>query len=151
MINDSFLYKFYYQWVPLSLFNLNQRDEYGVLEIGMDKKGEIDFLSKIVQPDVSVITNISYAHAKNFRDIKQIALAKSEIIKNTKDNGFIILNADDNFFWLHKKLAIKKNLKILSFGIKNNDSNIKLLNIKKEANKYKATIKVNNIKTYFRT
>ena len=135
--------------VPLSLFNLNQRDEYGVLEIGMDKKGEIDFLSKIVQPDVSVITNISYAHAKNFRDIKQIALAKSEIIKNTKDNGFIILNADDNFFWLHKKLAIKKNLKILSFGIKNNDSNIKLLNIKKETNKYKATIKVNNIKTYF--
>jgi len=135
--------------VPLSLFNLNQKDDYGVLEIGMDKKGEIDYLSKIVQPDVSVITNISYAHAKNFKNIKQIALAKSEIINNTKDNGFIVLNADDEFFWLHKKIAIKKNLKILSFGIRSKNSNIKLLNIKKQANKYKAFIKVNNFKTYF--
>jgi murE/murF fusion protein len=120
-----------------------------VLEVGMDKKGEIDYLSNIVQPDVSVITNISYAHAKNFRNIKQIALAKSEIINNTKDNGFIVLNADDNFFSFHKKLAIKKNLNILSFGIKNKNSNIKLLDIKKKANKYKATIRVNNFKTYF--
>jgi MurE/MurF fusion protein len=135
--------------VPLSLFNINQKDNYGVLEIGMDKKGEIDSLSKIVQPDVSVITNISYAHAKNFKNLRQIALAKSEIIYNTKDSGFIILNADDNFFWLHKKLAIKKNLKILSFGIRSKNSNIKLLNIKKVANKYKAIIKVNNFETYF--
>jgi murE/murF fusion protein len=135
--------------VPLSLFNLKQKDDYGVLEVGMDKKGEIDYLSNIVQPDVSVITNISYAHAKNFRNIKQIALAKSEIINNTKDNGFIVLNADDNFFSFHKKLAIKKNLNILSFGIKNKNSNIKLLDIKKKANKYKATIRVNNFKTYF--
>ena len=135
--------------VPLSLFNLNPKDNYGVLEIGMDKKGEIDHLSKIVQPDVSVITNISYAHVKNFKSISQIALAKAEIINNTKNNGFIILNADDNFFNMHKKIAIKKNLKILSFGIRNKNSNIKLINIKKEAKKYKATIKVNNIKTYF--
>ena len=65
--------------VPLSLFNLSQKDNYGVLEIGMDKKGEIDNLSKIIKPDVAVITNISYAHIKNFKNIKQIALAKSDI------------------------------------------------------------------------
>jgi murE/murF fusion protein len=69
----------------------------------MDKKGEIDFLSKIVKPDVSLITNINYAHAKNFKNIKQIALAKSEIINNTKINGSVVLNADDNFYTLHKK------------------------------------------------
>ena len=34
--------------VPLSLFNIDQSDKYGVLEVGMDKKGEIDFLSKII-------------------------------------------------------------------------------------------------------
>jgi murE/murF fusion protein len=135
--------------VPLSLFNLSPKDNYGVLEIGMDKKGEIDYLSKIVRPDVSVITNVSYAHVKNFKSIRQIAMAKAEIINNTKDNGYIILNADDNFFSMHKKIAIKKNLKILSFGIRNKNSNIKLINIKKRAKKYKATIKVNNIKTHF--
>ena len=53
----------------------------------MDRKGEIDYLSKIINPDVSVITNINYAHAKNFKNLKQIALAKSEIINNTQNNG----------------------------------------------------------------
>ena len=135
--------------VPLSLFNINQKDDYGVLEVGMDKKGEIDYLSKIIQPDVSVITNINYAHAKNFKNIKQIALAKSEIINNTKNDGFIILNADDHFFNLHKKIAEKKSLKILSFGIKNKKSNIKLINIQKIGKKFKANIKVGNLKKYF--
>ena len=135
--------------VPLSLFNLDQNDDYGVLEVGMDKKGEIDYLSKIIKPDVSVITNINYAHAKNFNNLKQIALAKSEIINNTKSDGFVILNADDNFFTLHKKIAAKKNLKILSFGIKSKNSNVKLLSIKKIGKKFKANIKINNLKTYF--
>src|SRR5210317_1981378 len=135
--------------VPLSLFNLDQRNDYGVLEIGMDKKGEIDFLSKIVKPDVGVITNINYAHAKNFKNIKQIALAKSEMINNIKINGSVVLNADDNFYTLHKKIANKRKLKILSFSIDNQNANIKLVSIKKINNKFKATIRVNNLKTYF--
>ena len=53
---------------------------------------------KIIQPDVSVITNINFAHAKNFKNLKNIAIAKSEIIQNTKQGGYVILNADDNFF-----------------------------------------------------
>ena len=135
--------------VPLSLFNLDQKNNYGVLEIGMDKKGEIDYLSKIVKPDVSVITNINYAHAKNFKNLRQIALAKSEIINNTKVNGFIVLNSDDNFFTLHRNIANKRNLKILSFGIDNQNANIKLISIKKMSNKFKAIIRINNLKTYF--
>ena len=135
--------------VPLSLFNLHSKDDYGVLELGMDRKGEIDSLSKIVQPDVSVITNINYAHAKNFSNLKQIALAKSEIINNTKEYGFVVLNSDDNFFNLHKKIAIKRNLKILSFGIKNTKSNIKLINIQKKGSIFKVNIKIKNFKTYF--
>ena len=91
--------------VPLSLFNLKQNDDFGVFEIGMDKKGEIGYLSKIIKPDVGVITNISYAHAKNFQNIQQIALAKSEIIKNIKNKGSIVLNADDQFYKFHKKIA----------------------------------------------
>ena len=78
--------------VPLSLFNLKQNDEFGILEVGMDKRGEIDYLSRIIEPDVGVITNINYAHAKNFKNIKQIALAKSEIINNIKPYGLSLIH-----------------------------------------------------------
>ena len=135
--------------VPLSLFNLNQNDKYGVLEVGMDKKGEIDNLSKIIQPDVSVITNVNYAHAKNFENINQIALAKSEIIQNTKQNGYVVLNADDKFFRLHKKIALKKNLKIISFGIKNKNSNVKFIDIKKIRKIYEMNIQIKTQKKSF--
>ena len=76
----------------------------------MDKKGEIDYLSKIIKPDISVITNVNYAHAKNFKNIKQIALAKSEIINNTRTKGYVVLNSDDAFFKFHKKMSIKINV-----------------------------------------
>ncbi len=135
--------------VPLSLLNLKENDDYGVLEVGMDKKGEIDYLSKIVRPDVSVITNINYAHAKNFKNIKEIALAKSEIIQNTKTNGYVILNADDHFFDLHKKIAIKNDLKVISFGIRNKKSNLRLSSLKKFGKKFKMIIDINGFKKYF--
>ena len=135
--------------VPLSLFNIKQNDEFGILEIGMDKKGEIDYLSKIIEPDVGVITNINYAHAKNFKNIKQIALAKSEIINNIKPHGYIVLNADDSFFQLHKKIAKEKNLKVISFGIKSHKADIKLINIKSFGKKFRININLNNKKKYF--
>jgi len=135
--------------VPLSLFNLKKNDDFGIFEIGMDKKGEIDFLSKIIKPDVGVITNISYAHIKNFKNINQIALAKSEIIKNIKDNGYLILNKDDQFYNFHKKIALKRNLKILSFSLRNKSATTSLVSISKEKSKYKISININKIKKYF--
>ena len=135
--------------VPLSLLNLNPNDDYGILEVGMDKKGEIDNLTNIIKPNISVITNINYAHAKNFKNIRHIALAKAEIMNNTNQGGFIILNADDNFYKLHKKIADKKKLNIISFGIKNKKSDIKLLNIKRKKTYFKITIKSKNFKKSF--
>ena len=135
--------------VPLSLFNIEQSDKFGVLEVGMDKKGEIDYLSKIIEPNVGVITNISYAHAKNFKNIKQIALAKSEIINNIRPNGFVVLNADDSFFKLHEKIAFKKKIKVISFSIKNQKANIKLINIKPFGKKFKINISLDNKNKFF--
>jgi MurE/MurF fusion protein len=135
--------------VPLSLFNLNTKDDYGVFEIGMDKKGEIDILSKIIKPDVGVITNISYAHAKNFKNIKHIALAKSEIIHNIKKDGAVVLNGDDQFYNLHKKIAVKNNLKVYSFSIKRKNSDVKLYSIKNYKKKYKVYVKIKNKMLFF--
>jgi len=115
--------------VPISLFNIEKKDKFGVFEIGMDKKGEIDHLSKIVKPNIGVITNISYAHSKNFNNLFGIAKAKSEIIDNIIKNGSIVLNADDKFYNYFRLKAKKRNLKIISFSRKNK-SNIKLEKIK---------------------
>ena len=135
--------------VPLSLFNLNPKDDFGVFEVGMDKKGEIDALTKIIKPEVGVITNISYAHAKNFKNLKQIALAKSEIMNNIVSGGSIVLNADDIFYKFHRKMALKKKLKVYSFSINKKNATVSLISIKKEKSKFKVIINIDNQKKYF--
>ena len=73
--------------VPISLFNIQKNNIFGVFEVGMDKKGEINHLTKLIMPDLGVITNISYAHIKNFKNLYEIALAKSEMINNIVSGG----------------------------------------------------------------
>ena len=128
---------------------MNKNDDFGIFEVGMDKSGEIDFLSKIVKPDLAVITNVSYAHAKNFKNINQIANAKSEIINNINKNGSIVLNADDNFFNKHKKMALYNKLKIYSFSLNKKNTDIHIKKIIKQKNKYKIIIHANKKEKYF--
>ena len=116
--------------VPISLFNINKNDRIGIFEAGMDKKGEIDSLTKQISPNVGVITNISFAHIKNFKNLYGIAKAKAELINNIVEDGSIVLNADDQFFNFFKLKSLQKKLKIISFGIKNN-SNIKIIKVKR--------------------
>ncbi len=135
--------------VPVSLFNLKQNDRFGVVEVGMDRKGEIDNLTRIIKPDLGIITNISYAHSKNFKSINQIADAKAEIMNHIKKNGAIVLNRDDYFFNYHKKFAQKKKLKVISFGIDNKSSMIRLIRIKKINKKYQLFINVQGMSVSF--
>ena len=103
--------------VPLSLCNLENDHKYGVFEIGMSNKGEVRRLSNLVKPDIAIITNIGEAHIENFDNLDGIAKAKSEIIESINKGGYLILNRDDKYFYYLSKLAKKRNINILSFGL----------------------------------
>jgi len=136
--------------VPLSLSNLKKNTDYGVFEIGMDKKGEINNLSKIVKPEIAIINNIAEAHFKNFKTLKDIAKAKAEIINNILEGGIIILNKDDKFFSFLSRIAQKKRVKIISFGQKNR-ADIFLSGRRKIKNYYILKVIVKNKIFYFKT
>ncbi len=116
--------------VPLSISNLNPNDNFGVFEVGMNKFNEIYKLSALVKPHIGVITNISEAHLENFRSIKDIAKAKSEIIYNIQKGGTVILNRDDKFFHYFEKIANKNKIKVKSFGY-SKKSDVKFFSLKK--------------------
>ena len=60
--------------VPLSMFNTPHSSEFAVLKNG--PKGEINHLTKLIKPNLGLITNISYAHIENFKNLNQIAETK---------------------------------------------------------------------------
>ena len=114
----------------------------------MDKKGEINSLSKIVKPQIAVITNIAGAHFKNFKTLKDIAKAKSEIIDNIIDNGNIVLNKDDNFFNFLSNKAKKKGISVTSFSSKGK-ADVFLKGIKKVRKFYRLKVIVRTKVFYF--
>ena len=129
--------------VPISLSNLNSNHKFGVFEVGMSKAGEIDQLSKMIKPNIGIITNIGEAHIENFKHIREIAKAKSEIINNIASNGAVILNRDDKFFnYLNKKAKIKK-LKVITFG-KTKIADIHPVKAKQSKDLSQIAIKVDN-------
>ena len=134
--------------VPFSISNLKKNTRYGIFEIGMDKKGEINTLSKIVKPEIAIITNISEAHIKNFNTLKNIAKAKAEIIDNISQNGNIILNKDDKFFSFLSNIAKKKGISVTSFSSMKK-ADVSLLSKIKIKNQYKLKIIVKNKIFYF--
>ena len=66
-----------------------------------------------------------------------------------KEGGAMILNADDQFYNFHKKIALKRKLKIYTFSSKKKNSSIRLRNIKKEGSKYKVFIDFDKKIKYF--
>ena len=129
--------------VPISISNLNVNDKFGVIEIGMSKAKEIKNLTKLVKPHIGIITNIGEAHLENFKNIKGIAEAKSEIIEKIDDDGTIILNRDDKFFNYLFKKAKSYKLKIYTFG-SHKKSDVRLIKIINKDNKSKVFVKINN-------
>ena len=116
--------------VAKTLLSLSDED-FCVVEMGMRKRGEIEYLSSICEPETSVITNALSAHIGILGSREEIFKAKTEIFKFTKN--FSIMPNEDRF----KKCEIFSTVPI--FIGENGDISFKI--IEKTANGLKYLIK----------
>lgn len=82
--------------LPLTIFRLREEDEIAVLEMGISHFGEMHVLAGIAKPDTCVITNIGQCHLEFLGDRDGVLRAKSEIFDFLKEDGYIILNGEDD-------------------------------------------------------
>lgn len=98
---------------------INASHQAVVLEYGMAYPGVITEHCKIIQPTISIVTNIGLAHVGNFNgDPKGVAKAKSELIHGMDQQGVLCVNRDND----NSKFLETENFKgkILTVGIKRN-------------------------------
>ncbi len=81
--------------LPLTLLDMPKDTEWAVLEMGMSALGEIEYLSKIAEPDIAIITNIGTSHLEHLKSRENICRAKMEIVSGLKENGALLLNGDE--------------------------------------------------------
>jgi len=83
--------------IPLFLLNDTNGDEdYLVVEMGIQKRGDMDTLNKVLQPNIALLLNIGDSHLEFLKNREGVAQEKFKLIQFVKENnGKIILNGDD--------------------------------------------------------
>lgn len=103
--------------VPLSLARMPRAARFAVFELGMNHPGEISPLSRMVRPDVAIITTVASAHLEFFADESGIADEKATIMDGLPKTGTVILNRDNlHFERLVRHAATRGITTVVSFG-----------------------------------
>ena len=100
--------------LPLTLFKLTKRTNLAIVELGMNRRGEIKRLSEIAEPTIGVITNIGESHQGFFKNRYGIAQSKAELLTSL-GKSTVILNKDSDYFPFLKRRAKGR---VITFGIK---------------------------------
>ena len=102
--------------VPLSIARMPSRAKFGVFEMGMNHAGEIDGLTRQVQPHVAVITTIAPAHIENLGSEEAIADAKAEIFNGLVKGGTAVIPSDSVHYDRLLVHARQAGVEVMTFG-----------------------------------
>ena len=105
--------------LPLCALELDSQKSTAIFEMGAAKNGDIDLLSKIIKPNIGIITHIGHSHLDGLSSIRGVLKVKSELIKNIKQNGSAIV-PDGQYLNYWQKM--RKDITFYSFGEKSSAS-----------------------------
>lgn len=101
--------------LPLSIINDYHGEEIAILEMAMNKRGDIAYLCEIARPYISVLLNAGSAHQGVAGSLKDILLGKLEIVKARKRSGFSVVINDKRL------LSLLEDNRVITFGTKESD------------------------------
>lgn len=81
--------------VPFVVLGLLAEHRFAVLEMGMSLPGELDLITAIAKPDVSVVTNVGFAHAEGVGGPDGVMHEKAAVYRALDDSGIALVNSDD--------------------------------------------------------
>lgn len=102
--------------LPLTIFRWQPTDRTAVVEMGMSAAGEIAVLTRTLQPDIGLITNVTAAHLEQLATVENVAQAKGELFATMPADGTIIVNQEDP--WV-TQLAETYGGERITFGMRN--------------------------------
>jgi len=103
--------------VPLSLARMDRDTKFGMFEMGMNHKGELAALTRLVRPHVAIVTAIAPAHREFFATEEEIADAKAEIFEGLEPGGTAIIPYDSPHRDRLAAAAKPHAARVLSFGL----------------------------------
>ena len=105
--------------LPLCALELDSKNTAAIFEMGAAKLGDIDLLSKIIKPNIGIITHIGHSHLDGLNSVRGVLEVKSELISNIKKDGIAIV--PDGKYLNHWK-KMRDDISFYTFGKKSSAS-----------------------------
>jgi UDP-N-acetylmuramoyl-tripeptide--D-alanyl-D-alanine ligase len=83
--------------LPLTLLGLTASHRAAVIELGMNRPGEIAYLAPLGAPTVALVTNAQRAHLEGMGDLDEVAREKGSLFAGLGPGGIAVINADDTY------------------------------------------------------
>ena len=81
--------------VPITILNATRKHSWAVLELGMNRPGEIGALSRVARPDIALVTNVLPAHLEGLGSVQGVAREKLSIFEPLSGDKTAVVNLDD--------------------------------------------------------
>ncbi|MFH1744888.1 MAG: UDP-N-acetylmuramoyl-tripeptide--D-alanyl-D-alanine ligase [bacterium] len=85
-----------------------------ILEMGVDRIGDMKYLNSIVKCKIGVVTFVGATHLEYFGTIEKTQKEKGELIRDLKKNGWAILNYDN---LQAREIAKMSKSRVLTYGL----------------------------------
>lgn len=102
------------------LTNLNQSHQLAVFEVSSKQPGEITRKTRLLRPNLGVITSIGTAHIANYKNQDGIFAEKISLAKDFDEANLLVVNGDDEYLQALKSQTKPYQLVSVGFG-QNND------------------------------
>jgi UDP-N-acetylmuramoyl-tripeptide--D-alanyl-D-alanine ligase len=100
--------------VPLTLLDLNESVQVGVIELGMNHPGEIAFLADLTQPKIALVNNAQREHQEFMNSVEAVARENGEVLRSLNNDGVAIFPADASHSGIWFELARQRNQIVFS-------------------------------------
>lgn len=104
--------------VPLTLLSIPADAEVAIVEMGANHPGEIEFLCRIADPDMGLITNVGRAHLEGFGSFEGVVRTKTELYRHLAAKGGTLFVNADNDLLMEQVAALPTSPKRVTYGNK---------------------------------
>jgi UDP-N-acetylmuramoyl-tripeptide--D-alanyl-D-alanine ligase len=100
--------------VPMTLLRLDETHRSAVVEMGANRRGDVEQLVQIARPSIGLITNAGAEHLEGFGSLEGAARAEGEMVAGLSSRGIAVINADDAYASLWRAST---SAQVLGFGL----------------------------------
>jgi UDP-N-acetylmuramoyl-tripeptide--D-alanyl-D-alanine ligase len=101
--------------VPMTLLRLDASHRSAVIEMGANRRGDVEQLVQIARPGIGLITNAGAEHLEGFGSLEGAARAEGEMVSGLPASGTAIINGDDAYASLWRAST---EARVCSFGLR---------------------------------